>query len=60
MEVLEDYEYYFDENPDGFDSGESNIYTLATEGKDLLDQGEYKEAIKNWRRLFAWIQIFCL
>jgi len=53
LEVLEDYEYYFDENPDGFDSGESNIYTLATEGKDLLDQGEYKEAIKKLEKVIC-------
>lgn len=51
LEVLEDYEYYYDDNPDGFDSDEGNIYTLATEGKDLLDRGEYKKAIKKLEKV---------
>lgn len=44
LEVLEDYEY-FQDDPDVFVPGRESIYSLALEGKDLLDQGEYTKAI---------------
>lgn len=50
VDLLTEYEYY-DEDYDTFDIGTESIYSLAAEGKDLLDRGEYKEAIKKLERV---------
>lgn len=50
LDLLEEYEYY-DDDYEGFALATESIYTLAAEGKDLLDQGEYKKAINKLEKV---------
>lgn len=49
LDVLGDYEYYDD--TDIYNPYRDSIYNLAAEGKDLLDQGDYKKAIKKLEKV---------
>lgn len=45
LDIIEDQEY-FEDDVNIFDPAKEELYDLAIEGKDLLDKGEYDEAIK--------------
>ena len=53
MEVLEDYEYYLTKTLRNLTLVGAIYTALATEGKELLDRGEYKEAITKLEKVVS-------
>jgi len=50
LDILQNQDYYFDEWVD-FSPKQEKLLKIASKGKELLDQGEYKKAIKQLQRV---------
>lgn len=50
LDVLQNQDFYFDKIDD-MDPAKEKVFTIATKGKDFLDKGDYKKAVKELEKV---------